>query len=95
VLRPGVTRDQVAQLVAERIVPAYRRLSDEVDLGLESIAEPPAVLAIQRWQSPTALARALEGPGYAAWWADYQPILQSWDELVEFDDEWETTELAV
>ena len=94
-LRPGVAPEQVAQFVAERTVPAYRRLSPDVELGLEVVADRTAVLAIQRWRDRSALDLALEAPTYSSWWADYQPILTTWHEMVDFDDDWETTELTV
>jgi hypothetical protein len=94
-LRPDVTPDQVAEFVVERIMPEYRRLSPDVELGLELLADRTAVLAIQRWRDRSALERALGAPTYPSWLAEYQPVLEMWHEIVDFDVEWETTELAV
>jgi quinol monooxygenase YgiN len=71
----------------------YRRLSDDVALGLELAADGRSVLAIQRWQSRHALEQALSGPHFERWWSRYQPILAQWDAMVVFDSEWETIEL--
>ena len=53
-LRDGVTVDQVAALVRNRIVPHYRQLSDDVRLGLE-VLDASHVLAIQRWPDRATL----------------------------------------
>ncbi|SDS80996.1 hypothetical protein SAMN04488570_2751 [Nocardioides scoriae] len=91
-LHDGVTTDQVARLVAERVVPHYARLSDQVVLGLEA-DEDGTVVALQRWSSREALAAATSGTAYDRWWAAYLPVLAEWDRLVSFQEEWETTVL--
>ncbi len=92
-LRDHVTADHVASIVRDAIEPMYRRLSNDVALGLELSKDGRSVLAIQRWQSRRALEQALSGPRFERWWSQYQPILAQWDALVVFDSEWETIEL--
>lgn len=87
-LREGVTVDQVAQLVANHIVPHYRLLSTEVVLGLEDVGDD-TVLALQRWPSRASRDEAMSGEEFERWWQDYLPILAHWDALVEFEAEWE------
>lgn len=89
-LRDPADLGAVAALVRERIVPHYRRLSDEVELGLEVIEGEAAVLAVQHWADRDAHDRAMASAGFATWWDDYQPVLQLWDALVTFEDEWAT-----
>jgi hypothetical protein len=79
--------------VVDNIVPMYRRLSADVELGLEVVIGSTAVLAIQRWRDRAALERALDGPAFASWCESYEPILAAWYEMVDFHDEWETTVL--
>ncbi len=89
-LNPGTTVAQVAALVADGIAPHYRTLSSAVALGLEVIDGERAVLATQRWPSRAVFDAAMSSQGFTAWWDAYQPILQRWNELVTFDDEWAT-----
>ena len=89
----GVGIDQVAQAVRDWIAPMYKRLSEDVELGLELSTDQRSVLAVQRWRSRDALVRAMSGPGFESWWSEYQPILSKWDPLLAFDSEWETVEL--
>ena len=73
-LRDGVTVDQVAALVRDRIVPHYRELSEDVRLGLE-VLDATHVLAIQRWPDRATLDNAMHGERFDEWWRDYAPIL--------------------
>lgn len=91
-LRDGVPVARVVEVVRERIVPHYARLSPHVELGLEQDA-PGSVVAVQRWAGRAELEAATTGPAYDAWWRDYLPVLATWDALVTFDSEWESVEL--
>lgn len=89
-LRAGVSADDVAALVREQIQPAYRRLSPEVTLGLEVAVDHRSIVAIQRWTSTAAHQAATSAKTYATWWAEYEPSLQQWDQLVDLTSEWST-----
>jgi hypothetical protein len=89
-LRPDVTVDDVRRFVVERILPAYERLSPDVELGLEAEADGRSVIAVQRWSSVLAHESAFTGASFEKWWVDYQPTLVDWDELVTVLDEWTT-----
>ena len=91
-LREGVTLAEVVTLVEEGVAPHYRKLSDQVVLGLEAL-EDGRVLAIQRWSDQAALDQATRGERFAEWWRDYQPILAAWDAALEFEEEWQTEAL--
>lgn len=91
-LREGTALEDVADLVRARIEPHYRELATDVVLSLESHGTD-AVLAIQRWPDRASLERVTSGPGFERWWEAYQPVLTAWDELVDFDAEWETEDL--
>ncbi len=94
-LRAGVSVDQVAGFVGTRIVPAYRALSGAVTLGLQADLDGATVLAVQRWVTREQRDQAMHGSAFEAWWAGYEPALVDWDELVEFVDEWETSEVPL
>lgn len=65
-LRDGVSREQVTELVANRIVPHYRRLSSDAVLDLEA-TDKGTLVAIQRWPSRGKLEQAMTGPHFEAW----------------------------
>jgi len=90
VLRPGVTPEDVRDVVVTLILPAYRRLSGDVSLGLEIDNEHRSIVAVQRWASRERHRMVTTGADYERWWAGYAPLLDEWDRLVEFDDEWST-----
>ena len=89
-LRPGVTDDDVRRFVEQRILPAYRRLSSDVELGLELATGGGSIVAVQRWSSVAAHQSASTGPAFETWWAGYMPTLIDWDRMVTFDHEWST-----
>jgi len=84
----------VANLVRDRMVPYYETLDPTVRLGLEQIEGSRTVLATQRWLDRERRDQAIGGPAFQAWLDAYQPLLQGWDRLVEFEAEWESTELT-
>ncbi|MEJ5915128.1 hypothetical protein [Pseudokineococcus sp. 1T1Z-3] len=88
-LADGVTLAHVRRVVEEAVVPHYRDLSDDVELGLEA-ADDRTIIAVQRWPSRAARDAAMSGPRFEAWWQAYLPVLARWDELVSLVDEWET-----
>ena len=92
-LRTGVTLEDVEDLVRRQILPAYRRLSGEVELGLELALDGRSVVAIQRWSSSRAHRAAMSGDGYASWWIGYEPTLVEWDRLVVLVDEWNSLDV--
>ncbi|MGC1208533.1 MAG: hypothetical protein WA880_11320 [Ornithinimicrobium sp.] len=83
----------MAAVVREHIRPAYQRLSPDVALGLEKDADGSSIVAIQRWTSGAARDAATAGEHYATWWADYEPCLERWDQLVTFAAEWNSFEV--
>jgi hypothetical protein len=92
-LRDGADVQAVVDMVRDRIVPHYRTLDPAVRLGLEQIAGSPAVLATQRWPDRGRRDRAMAGAAFEQWMTAYRPLLADWDKLVEFEAEWESSEL--
>lgn len=88
-LRDGVTIDRVATLVADRVIPHYRVLSEKAVLGLEAL-DDRTVLAIQRWPDRAARDEAMNAAGFEGWWREYLPILAEWEIALELEEEWES-----
>ncbi len=91
-LRDDVEPSAVETIVRDKIVAHYRRLDATVRLRLEQI-DDGTVLAIQRWPDREHWQRVTTGPAFDAWFNDYRPLLDEWDQLVIFEAEWETREL--
>lgn len=92
-LLPGVSVGQVAELARSEIAPHYAMLSDRVTLGLDREMTPddgPSAIATQRWEGRADFDAAFSSGDFPAWWEAYQPALERWGALVEFDAEWET-----
>mgnify|MGYP000851801339 FL=1 len=88
-LKPGKREADLVDLVRREIVPHYAKLAAGVRLGLHRIKDTSSYLALQHWQSRVAWEAATSSAFYQSWLAEYEPILAQWDQLVEFEDEWE------
>ena len=91
-MRPDVDGSTVVALVRGEVIPHYARLDPSAQLALEQL-DGRTLVTIQRWPSRARYEQAFSGPGFAAWWAQYEPILREWDSLLDFDAEWEGTVL--
>jgi quinol monooxygenase YgiN len=82
---------QEAALVAlvRDIIPHYRKLDGCVRLELQRISGTQSYLALQHWNSRTAWETTTSSDYYTSWLREYQPMLERWDRLMEFEDEWE------
>jgi hypothetical protein len=83
----------VTALVREAILPAYKKLPGCLGLGLLRIEGTRSYLATQYWESRTAFEAATTAESYTIWWSAYLPVLEKWDEMMEFEDEWETVDI--
>jgi hypothetical protein len=92
-LRDGVHESEVVALIREAILPAYYQLTGCLGIGLLRIEGTHSYLATQYWESRAARDAAITAESYAEWWSSYLPTLEKWDEMMTFDDEWETEEL--
>jgi hypothetical protein len=79
--------------VQEQIEPHYRALSDDVRLSLLRIGGTSSYFAVQYWRSRDHWAAATQSASYAGWWAQYEPMLARWDQVMEFEAEFESQEL--
>ena len=62
-------------------------------LGLLRIEGTNAYLATQHWVSKAVREEVLASPTYARWSEEYEPILEHWFALMEFEEEWEVEDL--
>jgi len=76
-------------LVRNEIAPRYVKLESGVRLGLHRIHDTRSYLALQYWPSRAVWATTRASDSYKVWLSEYEPILVRWDQLMEFEDEWE------
>jgi quinol monooxygenase YgiN len=88
-LKDGAQESDLVTLVRDAIAPHYRQLDGCVGLGLFRIADSRSYLATQHWASREARDATLASGLYASWFEAYRPILERWDQLMAFEDEWE------
>ena len=88
-LKPGKREADLVDLIRSEIAPHYAKLPGNVRLGLHRIKDTSSYLALQHWQSRVAWEAATSSAFYQSWLGEYEPILAQWDQLVEFEDEWE------
>jgi quinol monooxygenase YgiN len=75
--------------VRNDIVPHYRKLEGCVRLGLQRITGTQSYLALQHWESREAWETTTTSDYYNSWFSEYQLMLERWNDLMEFEDEWE------
>ena len=92
-LRDGRQESELVKLVREEIIPHYEKLPGCLRLGLLSIAGTRSYLALLHWKNRGAWRAALQSDDYQAWYKAYKPMLERWDELVIFEEEWESEDV--
>jgi quinol monooxygenase YgiN len=92
-LKDGKEEAELVALVRDEIAPHYRKLDGCVGLGLLRIADSRSYLAIQHWKSRKAWEATLASEFYTSWLEAYRPILERWDQLMDFEDEWEAEDV--
>ncbi len=91
-LNDGQHARDLFDLIQDAIIPHYRKLDPHVQLGLLHIADSHAYLTTQRWPDRAYRERVVATPRFEQWFAEYQPLLERWDQLVTFESEWEFEE---
>ena len=87
-LRDGVEQGKLESLVRGEIVPHFKKLPGCLRLGLLHIADTRSYLALQYWSSRQTWEETTNSEDYADWYHQYEPILERWNELVTFEQEW-------
>ena len=92
-LRDGREEKELVKLVSEEIVPHFSKLPGCLRLGLLRIVGTRSYLALQHWQCRERWREVTESGYYRIWYREYVPILQRWDELMVFEQEWDTEDV--
>jgi hypothetical protein len=88
-LKDGKQEADLVDLVCNDVIPHYTKLEAAVVLGLQRISGTRSYLTLQQWRSRAAWEAITSSEAYQSWLAAYEPILMRWDQVVEFEDEWE------
>jgi hypothetical protein len=92
-LKDGRHEGELLGLVRQHIEPHYHALSNDVRLGLLRIDGTRSYFAVQYWRTRAHWESVVRSDVYASWWKQYEPMLAQWDQLMEFEAEFETEEL--
>ena len=92
-LREGRKESELVKLVREEIAPHYKKLPGCQGLGLLRIEGAQSYLTLQFWQSREHWHATTNSDYYHTWHQEYVPILNRWNEIMEFEEEWEVEDL--
>lgn len=92
-LRAGREESELVRLVREEIIPHYEKLPGFLRLGLFHIAGTRSYLALQYWKNRDTWRATVQSDDYQAWFGAYKPMLERWDELMIFEEEWESEDV--
>ncbi|HEX5049151.1 MAG TPA: hypothetical protein VFX89_18710 [Gammaproteobacteria bacterium] len=92
-LKDNRQESDLLRLVRQQIEPHYQSLSNDVRLGLLRIEGTRSYFAVQYWRSRGHWESATQSDLYASWWKQYEPMLAAWDQVMEFEDEFDSEEL--
>ena len=92
-LRDGREESELVELVREKIVPHYKKLQGCLRLGLLRIEGTRSYLALQHWESRERWRKTIGSHYYKTWSEDYAPILDRWNDIMAFEDEWDAEDV--
>ena len=92
-LKSGRQESDLLELVREEFQPHYAKLNGCLGLGLLHVDGTRSYLTQQFWESRERWRKTTGSDDYQAWWREYVPLLERWDEIMEFEDEWEAEDL--
>ena len=92
-LRDGRQESELVELVREEIASHYEKLPGFVRLGLLHIAGTRSYLALQHGKNRDTWRATVESDDYEFWLQGYAPMLERWDKLMIFEEDWECEEL--
>ena len=89
-LREGRQESELVQLVRDEIASHYEKLPGFLRLELLHIAGTRSYLALQHWKNRDAWRATVESDDYESWLQGYAPMLERWDKLMIFEEEWQS-----
>ena len=92
-LKDGSLESDLIDLVRKDIIPHFRKLPGCLRLGLLRIEGTRSYLALQYWESRESWEATTNSDYYRAWYEEYKPTLERWDELMTFEEEWEAKDM--
>ncbi len=92
-LKDGRTESGLVKFVREEFQPHYAKLHGCLGLGLLHVSGTRSYLALQYWESREHWLETTSSDYYQTWWQAYIPLLERWDEILEFEEEWEAEDL--
>ena len=92
-LRDGREESELVELVRKEIMPHFRKLQGCMGLGLRRIEGTRSYLALQYWESRERWLDTTASDYYRTWYEEYLPILDRWDEIMAFEEEWDAQDL--
>ncbi|MBV7331308.1 hypothetical protein KFU94_24335 [Chloroflexi bacterium TSY] len=92
-IKDGKDESDLLDIVSNQIIPHYRQLDLTVQLGLLRIDGTRSYLALQHWPSRAQWKTVTSSEKFKSWFQEYQPILETWEQIMEFEAEWETEDL--
>jgi len=92
-LKQGRQEAELIRLVREEIIPHYKKMPGCLRLGLLHVGGSRSYMALQYWQNRETWRAATRSDDYRAWYEAYKPILERWDELMTFEEEWECEDM--
>ena len=94
-LRDGAQEGELESLVRGKIVPHFKKLPGCLRLDLLRFADTRSYLALQYWSSRQTWEETTNSKDYADWYRQYEPILERWNELMTFEQEWACEEVEL
>jgi hypothetical protein len=92
-LREGKQEAELLDLMRNAMIPHYQKYGNRVNISLLRIADSRSYLMLQRWPDRETWTAFPTSMFYEIWFAEYEPILEQWDALMELEEEWECEEL--
>ena len=92
-LRDGRQESELVELVREETASHYEKLPGFVRLGLLHIAGTRSYLALQHRKNRDTWRATVESDDYESWLQGYGPMLERWDKLMIFEEDWECEDL--
>lgn len=91
-LREGASEKDLLRVLDQGIATHYARLHPSVRLGLLRLGEG-RYLAVQRWPDHRTFEETTSGAAYQEWSQQYRAVLEQWEALATFVEEWAGEEL--